>query len=219
MSIISDFFDTMTGVSEKSDETILKIEAILLHVRARQIVEQTSKDIVLGICMGVPLALIFEFLRFVSYPFTNTFRFLICVSVTMIVYFFSDLLAVSETKTYIYTYLVTYVLSDTKSSLSLIRVFLFDMLDLVSFGKCTKSYAKFVVSSERTGCETMVRRSETWYQPNSIALSFYTNRLPLRPVHSLELIESEFNEIAGTKNEDYIVDEMFDDYWKDFKDT
>ena len=118
MSIISDFFDTMTGVSEKSDETILKIEAILLHVRARQIVEQTSKDIVLGICMGVPIALIFEFLRFVSYPFTNTFRFLICVSVTMIVYFFSDLLAVSETKTYIYTYLVTYVLSDTKSSLS-----------------------------------------------------------------------------------------------------
>jgi len=219
MSIISDFFETMTGVSDKSVETTLKIEGVLLHVRARQIIEQTSKDTVLGVCIGVPIAVVFEILRFISYPLTNTFRFLICVSVTVLVFFFSDLLVISEAKTYTYTYLITYVLSDIKSSISLIRVFMFDILDLVSFGKFTKLYAKFVVSAGREGCESMVRRSETWYQPDSLALNFYTSRQPLRPISSFESIESEFIEIAGVENTGDIIDEMCDHYWKDFKDT
>ena len=65
----------------------------------------------------------------------------------------------------------------------------------------------------------MVRRSETWYQPDSLALNFYTSRQPLRPISSFESIESEFIEIAGVENTGDIIDEMCDHYWKDFKDT
>ena len=217
MSLINKFFETMKKTFEKSPETVAKIEGVLLHARARQIIEQKRKHIILAIFVGLPITIFLEIIRFVAYPIVSTFKFFVCASVALLGFFFADLLMLSRAEATIYAYLIAYVLSDIDASLSLIRGVIIDILDVLGFGQFTKSYAKFVVSSGRAGCELMVLGARKWNQPESLAVYFITSRQAFHEIPHLASTESEFTEIGGAQIEESAIEERCDAYWKAFQ--
>jgi hypothetical protein len=217
MPPINEFFETIQATSDKPPETVAKIEGVLLHARARQIIEQKRKHIILGIFISLPITIFSELIRFIIYPIASTFRFFICASVALLGFFSADLLVFSELSATIYAYLIAYVLSDIKASMSLFRAVILDILDVLGLGQFTKSYATFVVSTGRAGCELMVLGARKWYQTESLAVHFYTSRHAYSQVPHLASTESEFLKIAGAQIEESAIEERCDAYWKEFQ--
>lgn len=217
MSPINEFFETIKNTSEKSSETVAKIEGVLLHARARQIIEQKRKHTILGIFLCLPITIFKEIVRLITFPIVSTIKFFICTSVALFGFFFADLLMLSEVEATIYAYLIAYIYSDIKATLSLIRGLLVDILDVLMLGQLTKSYAKFLVSSGRAGCELMVLRASKWYEPENLVVYFYSYRQAFHKIPLLASTETKFIQIAGAQIEESAIEEMCDAYWKAFQ--
>jgi len=213
VSYINNFFKTMIGISKISIESNKQIEGVLLHIHARQNICQNNKDIVVSILLKLTIDLVLEIWRFVSYPITNTFRFLLCLSLPCLLYILSDALFVNQIKTYLYAYLIAYAISDLQHLLSTFRKIVFDILDIICFGQLTKIYSKFVIEAGREGCEHAIKNKPGWHQPESIAYFFYTNRIPFKPSSSLDAKTSEFMKLAS-EDEEKKIQQKCDDYWK-----
>lgn len=213
------FFETIQKTSEKSAETLAKIDGVMVHARARQIINQKNWSILLNIIFSFPLKIFSDILSLIFYPFSNTLKFLIIISAAVSFYFIEDFFQIDNLIRSFFAFSLFLLFYGLKEFLSSIRAIFINFLDVILFGRLTKIYCYFVVNSGRVGCELMVSGSEKWFQPRRLAVDFFLTRLPYIPDPRIQPIEDEFHDIARLESDERKIEERCSVYWQKYSDN
>ena len=216
MSETSEFFSTLKNVRDDDPIITKKIEAVLLHVRAREMETQKRKHIVFSVLMSLIMTLFMEIVKLIIYPFTDIMKFIFCVFSAVVGFILSEQIMLSTVQATIYAYLFAYVVFEIKGTTNLLRQFIFDTADIISFGSVTKLFSKIIVNGKTDACEIMLAENNKWYSSTPIAYHFYITRHPFHRLPKLADIENRFLDFSTNAADEKIVLTACDEYLQDF---
>lgn len=213
MSVIKEMSDLFSAVAEKDAAVTKQIEAVMLHVRARQMLPQERKHILFSVLVSLATRIIIGVLGFLSAPYFRTAIFIFCIGAAVVAFFLSGLGEVNSWLAAVTAYLTAYLLSNFKGTMDFFRALLFDLLDLLSFGTLTKYFSKMIVDGEMTGSNLLLATANKWYQPTPIAYHFYESRHPAIANRGLQRLEEQFMNLAVQRTSDELAIQECDKYW------
>jgi hypothetical protein len=217
MQIVKEMASSLDAIENRSDELNLHISAVLLHIRASEMVRQKRRYIVLIIFMSWALALALELGRFLSYPVLNTIKFLVACAFacTVAIYaFYSDGPIITST---VYGYLIGYFLSSPKRAVEVIRNMSFDFADLVGLGTLTKILSKVLADGGKYATERALKEKSVKFAPKPLAEHFYATRHAFERVQWLKATEDEFIELSSNERDDSTFEGRCRLYWEQHK--
>lgn len=217
MSVAKDMADTFSAIKNKDPAITKTIEAVMLHIRAREMITQDRKHIVLSILVGLIARTLIGSFNFLSAPYFRPAVFFLCISTAAAAFFISPFFEFKPWPAAVSTYLIVYLLSDFKGSVTFFRKLLIDLVDLLMFGTLTKSFATLVKDAGENGAELLLSTANKWYQPTPIAYHFYESRHPARRNRRLAQYEAEFLNLAVERPSDEIALEECRRYWRERK--
>ena len=216
MSVIKEMSDLFSAVAEKDAAITKQIEAVMLHVRARQMLLQERKHILFSVLVSLATRIIIGVLGFFAAPYFRTAIFILCLGAAVVAFFLSGFGEINPWLAAVTAYLTAYLLSNLKGTMDFFRALLFDLLDLLSFGTLTKYFSKMIVDGEMNGSNLLLATANKWYQPTPIAYHFYESRHPAIANRGLQRIEEEFMTLAVERTSDGLALEECKKYWAEF---
>jgi len=223
MSALSEFFSglkSVKSIEERDPALIRQVDGVFLHLKARDIIEETRVNIVLfSIFLSNIVALLITLAQFFCHPFTNLVKCIQCVIFTFLTFIFLKDSYTFSPQELIYitilAYLFFYAILNIKSTMDAIRGIIFDALDLFSFGTITKLFAKAVIDGQKDFCEFILLDKKKWFTPTPIAYYFHRTRHNSHSSPDLIAIEDNFLDMMGSGKDENILKEC-ENYWRDF---
>ena len=213
MTGLNDFSSTVAFVRDNPELTG-KIEAVLLHVRARELTKQSRLHIFYSVGLSFLVGLVLEAVRFIVYPFTDTLRFFLSAAAGAAWWAIADALHDEATiSSFISAYLVTYFVVDIKHTVEFFRHLLFDLADVVSMSTLTNVFARMILGSGEKGCELLITGGEGWYMPVPISSHFYKSRQPFKRDSWLNATESKFLNLSQGTSDPEAIARTCSEYW------
>lgn len=206
MTPINKFFSTINNLQEQKPQVTTKIEGVILHVRARELLTQKRSHNMYSVVASFFVGLGLEIITFITYPYTNSIRFLLCATAATIAFYWSFTACM-------YTYFLAYVACDAKRWIDWFRATLFDLLDVVSFGSLTLWCSKILVSGGQGASELALRTIKKWYLPTPIAYHFYTSRHAMHRIPLLASTEESFLTYTTQNTDEATVMAACNSYW------
>lgn len=215
MSAIKEMFDTFSALKDKDSSVTKRIEAIMLHARARQMQHQKRSHILFSVLISLATRLLIGFFGFLAAPYFQTLRFLASSGAAVAAFALSDLWAINPLYAAVCAYLAVYVLSNLKSTMNFLRASTFDVFDILLLGTITKLFSTIIINGGKNGSEVLLATQNRWYQPTPIAYHFYESRHPGVRDRYLSHIEEKFLTLAVDRpNDEYALREC-DKYWSE----
>jgi hypothetical protein len=218
LSQLQKIFATLQGVKNQAPEITAKIDAVLLHVRARQLENQKNLFILISVFAHLFIEIFGLVFSFILFPFVNTISFIACVAFSVLVFLVADEITLSGHAASVCAYMLAYTVTNLGEIVDFFRIILFDFLDILFLGVPTKKIAKFFKNSHAEGCEIMMHPQKLrWYRPKPFPSLFYVSRWPYQTIRELAETESKFVNIARSSIADESILEMCLAYWRDFE--
>ena len=213
MSAVKDMLDTFSAVKNKDRGVTKQIEAVMLHARARQMLAQKRRHILFSILIGLVTRIIISVLGFLAAPYFSTCIFFLCLGAAVLAFFLSDFWGINSWMAAVSAYLISYLLSNFKSTIDFFRTTLFDLLDLLLFGTLTKFVSKVIVDGGKNGTDLLLTTENKWYLPTPIAYHFHESRHPVIANRDLRRVEEQFLNLAVERTNDELAIQECDNYW------
>ena len=215
MSALNEFSETVAFARDNPKLTG-KIEAVMLHVRARELLKQRRLHIFYSVSLSWLVGLVLEVVRLVCYPFTNTLKFFLCAVCASGWWVLADALhKEATTASILLTYFIAYGISDFKHVTEFFRHLLFDLADILSLSTLTKIFSTMIQSGGEKGCELLITGPESKYMPKRISSHFYTTRQPYVREKSLADTEDMFLKLPQSASDPEAIIEACSDYWRE----
>ena len=216
MPVAESFFNAIAAIKEQSPETTKKIEAVLLHSRARQMHSQTRIHLMVAVAINLPLHIVIQIVAFALFPVTNTLKFIVCATLATGIYLSAEIFELSPLHSSLIGYCVAYAVSNLIGTINFFRAVFFDLADIVSFGSITKLLSKVYISSGRKGCEILVTPNNKWYALQSWPSIFFIHRQPYQSPLDLAAVQDKLNKLTQDAADPEVVEGECDAYWGDF---
>lgn len=171
-----ELISTIVNIANQNPEVTRAIEAVMLHLRSREMSSQKRIHILISVVMSLVIRQVLGLLSLLLYPLTDTLKFFGLLVLLASGYM---VLGIYDARTPVAVALLltlSIAIFDLSASTGWARHILFDLLDIISFGTLTKLYAYFLIQGGQPACEFAVKSGDHWYAPPPLANHFFSSR-------------------------------------------
>ena len=213
MTVVSDLLSSLDHIEARSREQNDRISAALLHIRARELLQQSRHSILASIVIAWFTATVMQVGALLAFPISHTGRFIVvCLFAATGLYIgnSTDNLAVLSG---IYGFVIGYLIVNPKMTIGTIKAFFFDVADIVSYGTLTKAVAKFLIEGRENAARRMLRHKESTILPEPIAVHFYASRHAFKRVDQLKAQEDKLLNLIMDTTDNNVISSALEEYW------
>ena len=213
MTVVSDLLSSLDHIEARSREQNDRISAVLLHIRALELVQQSRHSILASIVIAWITATVMQVGVLLAFPVSHTGRFIVVCLFAASGLYIGNLTDKFAVLLGIYGFVIGYLIVNPKMTIGAIKAFFFDVADIVTYGTLTKAIAKFLTHGCENAAQRMLGHKESRFLPEPIAVHFYASRHAFKRDKKLKQQEDKLLDIIMNTTDNDVISNACEDYW------